>query len=79
MLAADFAILVGSIVFIATFARPDVAYAAHLLSSYMARPGPVHMQLARRLADFQQNFRKCSISSFCCFVIFLMYFYRFFG
>ena len=52
-----FSVLTGSIVFVATFSRPDVAYAAHLLSTYMARPGPVHMKLARRVLGYLSRTR----------------------
>ena len=56
-----FGVLAGSVTFIATFARPDVAYAAHLLSTFMARPGPVHMKLARRVLGYLSRTRDLAI------------------
>ena len=43
-----YGVLAGSVVFIATFARPDVAFAAFFLSTFLVRPGQVHLKLARR-------------------------------
>tara|TARA_B110000046_G_scaffold176712_1_gene202677 strand:- start:649 stop:2127 length:1479 start_codon:yes stop_codon:yes gene_type:complete len=54
---AIYCALVGSIIFIATFARPDVAYAAHLLSTFMVRPGRVHLKLARRVLGYLSRTR----------------------
>jgi hypothetical protein len=59
--SASFGVLAGSVTFIATFARPDVAYAAHLLSTYMARPGPIHMKLARRVLGYLSRTRDLAI------------------
>jgi hypothetical protein len=42
----------GVIVFIATFARPDLCYAAHLCGTFNRRPGPVHLRLARRVLAY---------------------------
>ena len=44
--------IVGVINFIATFARPDVGYGSHLCSTFNARPGHVHMRLARRILGY---------------------------
>lgn len=55
--ATVYGVLTGSVVFIATFARPDVAFAAHLLSTYMAKPGPVHLKLARRVLGYLSRTR----------------------
>jgi hypothetical protein len=60
-IAASFAVLAGSVTFVATFARPDVAYAAHLLSTFMARPGPVHMKLARRVLGYLSRTRNLAM------------------
>ena len=54
--------LVGSIVFIATFARPDVAFAAHFLASYMIRPGPAHLRLAKRVLGYLSRTKKLAIT-----------------
>ena len=44
--------IVGCVVFIATFVRPDVAFAAHALSTFNSKPGAVHMRLARRVMGY---------------------------
>ena len=44
-----YGILTGSVVFVATFGRPDVAFSAHFLSRFRCRPGHVHLKLARRV------------------------------
>ena len=59
--AAPFAVLAGSVTFVATFARPDVAYAAHLLSTFMVRPGPIHMKLARRVLGYLSRTRELAM------------------
>ena len=48
--------------FVATFARPDVAYAAHLLSTYSARPGAIHLKLARRVLGYLSRTRDMAIT-----------------
>lgn len=58
---ATYGVLAGSVTFIATFARPDVAYAAYLLATYMARPGPLHMKLARRVLGYLSRTRDLAI------------------
>lgn len=58
----EYGALVGSLVFIATFARPDVAFAAHFLSRFLVRPGPVHLQLARRVLGYLSRTRALSIT-----------------
>jgi hypothetical protein len=59
---APYGVLTGSVIFVATFARPDVAFAAHLLATYMVRPGPVHMKLARRVLGYLSRTRDLSIT-----------------
>jgi hypothetical protein len=59
---AEFAVLAGSVTFVATFARPDVAYAAHLLSTYSARPGAIHLKLARRVLGYLSRTRDMAIT-----------------
>ena len=59
---APYGVLTGSVIFVATFARPDVAFAAHLLATYMVRPGPVHMKLARRVLGYLSRTRGLSIT-----------------
>ena len=58
----QYAIIVGSIIFIATFARPDVAFAAHFLATFMVRPGPVHLKLARRVLGYLSRTRDLAIT-----------------
>ena len=58
---ATYGVLAGSVTFIATFARPDVAYAAYLLATYMAGPGPLHMKLARRVLGYLSRTRDLAI------------------
>ena len=55
-------VIVGSIVFISTFARPDVAFAAHTLSTFNSRPGAVHMRLARRVMGYLSRTRTLCIT-----------------
>ena len=57
-----YGVLVGSIVFIATFARPDVAFSAHFLSTFLIRPGPVHLRLARRVLGYLSRTRALAIT-----------------
>ena len=54
--------LVGVIVFVGTFARPDVAFAAHFLARFMVRPGPVHLRLARRVMGYLSRTRDFAIT-----------------
>ena len=55
-------ILVGSVVFIATFARPDVAFAAHFLACFLQRPGRVHLRLARRVLGYLSRTRALALA-----------------
>ena len=57
-----YGVLTGSVVFIATFARPDVAYAAHLLSTFLVRPGRTHLKLARRVLGYLSRTRDLAIT-----------------
>ena len=57
-----FGVLAGSVTFVAKFARPGVAYAAHLLATFMARPGRVHLKLARRVLGYLSRTRELSIT-----------------
>lgn len=58
----QYMVLTGSVTFIATFARPDVAFAAHLLSTFSARPGPIHLKLARRVLGYISRTRDLAIT-----------------
>ena len=58
---AEYGVLAGSVTFVATFARPDVAFAAHLLATFMARPGRVHLKLARRVLGYLSRTRDLAI------------------
>ena len=55
-------VLVGSITFVATFARPDLAYAAYFLATFLVRPGPVHLRLARRVLGYLSRTRGLAIT-----------------
>ena len=55
-------VLSGSITFVATFARPDLAYAAYFLATFLVRPGPVHLRLARRVLGYLSRTRKMAIT-----------------
>ena len=59
--SAVYGVLAGSVTFIATFARPDVAYAAYLLATFMVRPGHVHMKLARRVLGYLSRTRDLAL------------------
>ena len=58
----EYRVIVGSIVFVATFARPDVAFAAHFLAGFMHRPGAVHLRLARRVLGYLSRTRAMAIT-----------------
>ena len=58
---AEYGVLAGSVTFVATFARPDVAYAAYLLATFMVRPGRVHLKLARRVLGYLSRTRDLAI------------------
>ena len=58
----SYRVIVGSIVFVATFARPDVAFAAHTLSTFNSRPGALHMRLARRVMGYLSRTRALGIT-----------------
>jgi hypothetical protein len=57
-----YGILTGCVVFVATFARPDVAFAAHFLSRFRCRPGHVHLKLARRVLGYLSRTRALAIT-----------------
>jgi hypothetical protein len=47
MKEVDYRGLVGSLNYLATTSRPDIAYTAHALSSYLCNPGPTHWTAAK--------------------------------
>jgi hypothetical protein len=57
-----YGVLTGSVVFVATFARPDVAFAAHFLPRFRFRPGQVHMKLARRVLGYLSRTRALALT-----------------
>jgi hypothetical protein len=56
-----YGVMAGSVTFVATFARPDVAYAAYFLATFMSRPGQVHLKLARRVLGYLSRTRELAI------------------
>ena len=42
---------VGSLMYLACFTRPDIAYAVNQCAKFMSNPGPTHMQAANRILD----------------------------
>jgi hypothetical protein len=46
VVSAPFSSLIGALLFIVVCTRPDVAFAVHKLSQYMAKPGWVHWKAA---------------------------------
>ena len=48
----DYRGLVGNLNYLATTTRPDIAYAAHALSSYLANPGMVHWTAAKHVLRY---------------------------
>ena len=52
MQGLDFRGLVGSINYLATTTRPDLAFVAHSLSSYLHNPGRVHYQAAKHVLRY---------------------------
>ena len=57
-----YGILAGSVVFVATFGRPDVAFSAHFLSRFRCRPGHVHLKLARRVLGYLSRTRALALT-----------------
>ena len=57
-----YGILTGSVVFVATFGRPDVAFSAHFLSRFRCRPGHVHLKLARRVLGYLSRTRALALT-----------------
>ena len=43
---------IGSLAYIATATRPDIAAAVNILSKYMARPGKEHMEGVKRILRY---------------------------
>eukprot|EP00961_Rhodomonas_salina_P143744 1934589-Rhodomonas_salina.1 len=44
--------IVGSLMYLASFTRPDLAHAVNQCSRFMANPGPSHMEAARRILRY---------------------------
>ena len=57
-----YGILTGCVVFVATFVRPDVAFAAHFLSRFRCRPGHVHLKLAKRVLGYLSRTRAMALT-----------------
>jgi hypothetical protein len=57
-----YGVLTGCVVFVASFARPDVAFAAHFLSRFRCRPGHVHLKLARRVLGYLSRTRALALT-----------------
>jgi hypothetical protein len=58
----QYGVLAGCVVFVATFARPDLAYSSHFLSRFRCRPGHVHLQLARRVLGYMSRTREMALT-----------------
>eukprot|EP00961_Rhodomonas_salina_P207194 2796509-Rhodomonas_salina.1 len=41
--------IVGSLMYLSGFTRPDIAHAVNQCSRFMSNPGPSHMNAARRI------------------------------
>mmetsp|Transcript_61735 Transcript_61735/g.127603 ORF Transcript_61735/g.127603 Transcript_61735/m.127603 type:complete len:239 (+) Transcript_61735:601-1317(+) len=41
--------MVGSLMYLACFTRPDIAYSVNQCSKFMSNPGPTHIQAAKRI------------------------------
>jgi len=44
--------MVGSLMYLACFTRPDIAYAVNQCAKFMANPGPTHIQAAKRILAY---------------------------
>jgi len=44
--------MVGSLMYLACFTRPDIAYSVNQCAKYMANPGPSHVQAAKRILAY---------------------------
>lgn len=53
--------LVGCIIYLANATRPDLCFAANILSRYCVNPGIVHWQLAKRVLRYIKDTQKYSI------------------
>jgi Reverse transcriptase (RNA-dependent DNA polymerase) len=52
MASVPYKSLVGSLNYIATLTRPDIAYAVHRCAAYMQNPGRLHFTAAKRVARY---------------------------
>ena len=53
----DYRGLVGSLNYLSTTTRPDIAYASHLLSSFLQNPGILHWKAAKHVLRYLQGTR----------------------
>ena len=44
--------IVGSLMYLAVFTRPDIAYAVNQCAKFMSNPGPTHMLAAKRIIKY---------------------------
>jgi len=44
--------MVGSLMYLACFTRPDIAYAVNQCAKFMLNPGPTHVQAAKRILGY---------------------------
>jgi len=44
--------MVGSLMYLACFTRPDIAYSVNQCAKYMSNPGPSHVQAAKRILAY---------------------------
>ena len=49
---AEYTVATGIVIFAASSVRADCGFAAHFMSRYMHRPGPVHVRMARRALGY---------------------------
>mmetsp|Transcript_30285 Transcript_30285/g.62397 ORF Transcript_30285/g.62397 Transcript_30285/m.62397 type:complete len:629 (+) Transcript_30285:1137-3023(+) len=47
--------MVGSLMYLACFTRPDIAYAVNQCAKYMSNPGPSHVAAAKRILKYLQG------------------------
>eukprot|EP00286_Rhodomonas_abbreviata_P024045 CAMPEP_0181303724 /NCGR_PEP_ID=MMETSP1101-20121128/8723_1 /TAXON_ID=46948 /ORGANISM="Rhodomonas abbreviata, Strain Caron Lab Isolate" /LENGTH=131 /DNA_ID=CAMNT_0023409341 /DNA_START=50 /DNA_END=441 /DNA_ORIENTATION=- len=47
--------LVGLLMYLACFTRPDIAYAINQCAKYMSNPGPTHVAAAKRILKYLQG------------------------
>ena len=54
---SQYLVIVGSLLYLACWTRPDIAFAVSELSRFVSDPGSVHMQAAKRVLRYIKGLR----------------------